>query len=70
MKKPTALRLQLFLAGVSQTEIAQKAGVSVAFINQVVWGKEKASVKAKKAFVETTGLKEENLFGGEKKKAS
>lgn len=50
------LKLQLFLRGIRQTEIARAAGVGKSFVNRIVNGKQKASAKVAKAFREVAGV--------------
>ena len=52
------LKLELFLKGVNQVEVARRAGVNLAYINRIVNGKQVASAKAIEAFKEV-GIDEE-----------
>ena len=67
MKTVSTLKLQLFARGISQTQIARKAGVHRSYICAILNGRQSASPKVKKAFCEVLGMNENQLFGGEKK---
>ena len=50
MTRISPLRLELFLKGVKQIDIARKAGVDPAFICRIVAGKQKPSEKVINVF--------------------
>ncbi len=45
-----SIKLQLLVRGVKQIDIARKAGVSKAFICNIIAGREKPTPKVKQAF--------------------
>lgn len=63
--QPTRVKLELFLRGISQTQVAEKAGVDIAFVNRCVNGKQRPSKKVTSAMKELTGL---DLFEDEKER--
>lgn len=63
MRALTRAKIELFLRGVKQTEIAKRAGVDFAYVNRCVNGKQKPSKKIIQATKELTGL---DLFEEEK----
>lgn len=57
------LRLELFIRGITATDVAKKAGVSVSFAARCINGKVKPSVKITKALANITGLPEKHFKG-------
>lgn len=55
------LKLELFLRGIKQAEIARRAGVNPAYVNRIVNGKQVASIKVKEALKEV-GIDEEVII--------
>ena len=58
----TKTKLEMFLRGISQTEVARRAGFSKSYINRIVNEKQKPSAKAREA-LKSFGIQVEEKNG-------
>ena len=63
MAEPTKLKMQLFILGITQAEIARRANVSISYINRVINGEQKPSKRIEEIITDVSGIPADILFG-------